>query len=91
MSDTSLKVKWSKKENDLMINYPRRCDGAFMNYILGNMLVWGGIDGKDKGWQNFNTFNLKEECEKRGYDITTLKIEIKLKNENSDTRSHCRD
>ena len=55
------------------------------------MLVWGGIDGKDKGWQNFKTFNLKEEFEKRGYDITTLKIEIKLKNENSDTRSHCRD
>lgn len=81
MSDTLLKVKWSKRENDLLISYPRRCDGALMNYILGDILTWGGINGVDKGWLNYETFNLRKELEQRGYDITTLKIEVKLKNE----------
>jgi len=79
----SLKVKWSKREKDFMIHYPRKCDGALMNYILGDMLIWGGIDGVDKGWLNYREFNLLKELDERGYDITTLKFEIKLKNEDN--------
>ena len=79
----SLKVKWSKREKDFMIYYPRKCDGALMNYILGDMLVWGGIDGVKKGWTNYKEFKLLKELEDRGYDITTLKFEIKLKNDYS--------
>jgi len=29
--ENKLKVVWSKKESDLMIHYPRNCDGALMN------------------------------------------------------------
>lgn len=81
MSERTLKVKWSKKENDLLISYPRRSDGALMNYVLGDTMKWGGIDGKEKGWQNYEVFNLVEELKKRGYDITTLNFSIKLKDE----------
>lgn len=77
--EEGLSVKWSKRENDHTVSYPRRCDGALMNYIMGDTFIWGGIDGKDKGWLNYNRFNLLEELEKRGYDLTTLKISIKLK------------
>ena len=81
MEDSSLKVKWSKREKDLLISYPRGCDGSLMCYIFGDILQWGGIDGKDKGWLNYKVFNFLEELEERGYDIKTLKFEIKLKKE----------
>jgi len=73
-----LSVKWSKKEQDFMINYPRRCDGALVNQTIFESTRWGGFDGRDKGWLNYEEFNLLEELEKRGYDKTTFKLEIKL-------------
>ena len=76
--DRILKVFWSKKENDLIIQYPRKCDGALMNYIFGDILTWGGINGKEKGWSNYETFNFLEELIKRGYDKTTIKFQVKL-------------
>lgn len=80
MSD--LKIRWSKREKDFLIHYPRKCDGALIqSHILGENLHWGGIDGKDKEWLNFKTFSLLKELEERGYDLTTLKFEIKLKSE----------
>lgn len=78
MSDRILKVRWSKKENDLLITYPRRSDGALMNYLFGDILRWAGIDGKDKGWLNYETFNFLKELKERGYDLTTLKFEVRL-------------
>lgn len=67
-----LKVKWSNKENDLVIQYPKRCDGALMHYILSDIFIWDGINGKDKGWLNYTTFNLKDELIKRGYFLSNL-------------------
>lgn len=81
MEGRVLKVRWSKKENDLLITYPRRCDGALVNYLFGDILRWGGIDGKDKGWLNYETFNFIEELKSRGYDTTTLKFEVRLKDD----------
>lgn len=80
-NDRVLKVKWSKKENDLIISYPRRCDGALMNYLFGDILTWGGLNGSEKGWLNYETFNILKEFKERGYNIETLKFEIKLKDE----------
>lgn len=78
MSD-KLKVNWSKKENDFMVTYPRKPDGHLIsNFLLGDNMQWGGIDGKDKGWMNYKMFNLINELKSRGYDIKTLKFEIKL-------------
>ena len=53
VEDEILKVKWSKREKDLIIKYTIRCDGALINYLFGDILQWGGIDGKDKGWLNY--------------------------------------
>lgn len=83
MGENALKVKWSKREKDLLIYYPRGSDGALISSILLDTVYhWGGIDGKYKGWLNYEKFNLVEELEKRGYDIKTLKFEIKLKDNN---------
>lgn len=81
MSDRILKVRWSKKENDLLITYPRRCDGALIYYLFGDILRWSGIEGKDKGWLNYETFNFLKELKERGYDLTTLKFEVRLKSD----------
>ncbi len=76
-----LKLYWSKKEKDLMVQYPRRCDGALLVCHFGDMLMWGGIDGKDKGWANYREFNLVKELVERGYDKTTIKFEIRLRDD----------
>jgi hypothetical protein len=81
MKDRILKVKWSKKENDLMITYPRRCDGALIHYLFSDILRWAGIEGKDKGWLNYETFNFLKELKERGYDLTTLKFEVRLRDD----------
>lgn len=81
MNDRILKVRWSKKENDLLIYYPRGCDGSLIHYAFSDILTWGGINGKDKGWLNYKEFNLIKELIERGYDKTTLKFEIKLKDD----------
>lgn len=64
-----------------MVHYPRKCDGHLLHNHFNNVFEWGGIDGKDKGWLNYKDFNFIKELENRGYDITTLKFSIKLKEE----------
>jgi hypothetical protein len=85
MNDNTLAIKWSKREHDLMIYYPRSCDGHLIqSYICANIhefdfLKW--IDEQHKNRPNacYRTFNLKDELIRRGYDITTLKFSIELK------------
>lgn len=61
-----LTYKWSKRENDYLINYPRKCDGHLVHGFFA-----GYTNGKE----------FMEELEKRGYDLKTLKFEVKLKEE----------
>jgi hypothetical protein len=80
MSATELKIVWSKKEGDFLIHYPRPEDGRLINNkLIAERLEWGGVEGRDKGWLNYETFNLIDELEKRGYDIKTLKFSVMLK------------
>lgn len=76
-----LKVYWSKREQDLIIQYPRRCDGSLISEIFGTTFRWGGLNGKEKGWLNYETFNLVEELISRGYDKKSIKFEIKLRDD----------
>lgn len=70
MGTDILKVNWSKKENDFMIHYPRSCDGNLIqDFLFGKRYAFNGIKEKD----------IREELEKRGYDLTTLKFSIKRK------------
>jgi len=59
-----LTYKWSKREKDFLIHFPRKCDGHLVNSFFN-----GHVNGKE----------FLEELEKRGYDLTTLKFEIKEK------------
>jgi hypothetical protein len=78
--EDKLTLSYNKRQKDFIIAYPRRCDGALiLNTIIGDILKWGGIVSNHKEPYNFEVFNLKEELERRGYDLTTLKFSIELK------------
>lgn len=64
---SQLKLKWSKKEQDIVIEYPRKCDGNLVHYYLccENINYRGG-----------NLPSFLQELEERGYDLTTIKFSI---------------
>ena len=63
MKENKLRAKWSKREKDIIINYPlgiqTNCD---MGYLFYDVF----------------TKEFKKEMKERGYDIETLKFEIKV-------------
>lgn len=65
-----LRVVWSKPDKSHKIHYPDRPDGRLMDFLFSSEIItsWDG-----KG--NVKTSFLKE-LEKRGYDITTLRISV---------------
>lgn len=89
-----LQVKWSKKENDFVIYYPRKSDGGFIHtYFLSKQLVSSlasnNIDKDNKNYifhdkanwnKNIHLYNFDwiKELAQRGYDLTTLKFEITI-------------
>lgn len=78
-----LSLIWDKRQKDFVFKYPRRCDGALIvNHIAGDVLKYVMPSEKPAPY-NFRKFNLVEELESRGYDITTLKFSVELKPENS--------
>lgn len=71
----ALKVRWSKRHHDHLISYPRSPDGHLIHIALFNkrsapILPEGGVS-----WER----SLAEELEARGYDLSTLRFEIRLK------------
>ena len=80
IQENILSVKWSKRHNDFMINYPRSSDGRLIaDALLSDQLRYC-ISDKDRPYpHNYTVENLKKELEERGYDLTTLKFSIKLK------------
>jgi len=83
MKDTVLAVKWSKRENDLMIHYPRRCDGALVHYmLLSDRMIFDYTKWSENKYNHrppYKMENFLKELEERGYDIKTLKFTIELK------------
>jgi len=78
-----LKVKWSKRENDFLIYYPRRCDGALIQQkLFTESMLFDFEKYRNKIETPYKMdYNFIEELEKRGYDKTTLKFEIRLKSD----------
>ncbi len=67
---TDLYAYWSKKENDIMFHYPTsKPDG----HLLCLWLCTGRWDGRSMGK------SLMEELDERGFDTTTIKFSIRLK------------
>jgi hypothetical protein len=81
--DKVLKVRWSKKENDFLIFYPRRCDGALLQHKLFTQNMLFDYVKWDNGSSRTAPYKMEDdfikELENRGYDKTTLKFEITLK------------
>lgn len=63
MKENKLRARWSKREKDILVTYPRGigtvCD---CNYLFSDIF----------------TNEFVKEMEERGYDIKTLKFEIKV-------------
>ena len=81
-NERKLSLIWDKRKKDFIAKYPRRCDGALIaNKLVGDCLLFD----LDKALADiklcFKVENLKEELEKRGYDLTTIKFSIELKDE----------
>lgn len=77
--EDTLKMKWSKRENSFMIYFPKSCDGSFLYHAFSDRLIYSQEKATQGNRFPFDVENLIKELEKRGYDKTTLKFEIKLK------------
>jgi len=73
-------LSYNKAQRDFVVSYPRVADGnLILNKIIGDHLLFNLNKQAEGNYYAFDIFNLKEELEKRGYDITTLKFSIDLK------------
>lgn len=90
-----LTIKWSKREKDFVITFPRKGDGMFIsNEIINKRLVRMLMDsvktsdekecysfycGSEHDNIGYFNFDWLKSLEKRGFDLTTLKFEICIK------------
>ena len=88
-NERTLKVYWSKKENDFMVQYPRKCDGSLIQFklfhqnMIFDLIKYNTETCYDRQILPYKMeLDLIKELVKRGYDKTSLKFEIKL-NENA--------
>jgi hypothetical protein len=65
-----LRAAWSKRENDILYSYPRRCDGALLHYHF-DVLRDRALEGVRPEGRS-----LIEELVERGYDIKTLRFSV---------------
>lgn len=70
-----LKVRWSKRKSDHLISHPRSPDGHLIHGALFNKRYAPIFPEGGGNWGR----SLAEELEARGYDLTTLRFEIRLK------------
>lgn len=74
-------IKWSKKEDDFVIEYPRKCDCAFaiMAFLTPRTHVrLSEITSKfeKRLYDNIIEWDYLKELWDRGYDKTTFKMEV---------------
>jgi len=75
-----LSLIYHKGRKDFIIKYPRNCDGSLVcNHLIHDILRYVIPTNRVQYPYNFEIFNFKEELEKRGYDLNTLKFSIELK------------
>lgn len=78
-----LQLFYNKSMRDFVISYPNKLDGNLIfHHILSDILLHSNSCNNEKKYPfNFDVFNFKDELEKRGYDLTTLKFSIELKDQ----------
>ena len=67
----TLYCRWSKRENDLLYHYPQTSDGSVLAMFFESLRTQVTTDKVET--------SLREELDKRGYDLKTLKFSIKRK------------
>lgn len=73
-------VRWDKRQRDFVIHYPRKCDGHLANNRIFS--EWVTTGGTAETWLECKFEpSFADELKARGYDMTTLRFEIKLKME----------
>jgi hypothetical protein len=84
--ESKLMYRWDKKQHDFLFYFPRRCDGALVHNIFASKQMHVPIGNYNKRagdaivWEP----SFLEELEKRGYDTTTLRFEVSLKEDIND-------
>jgi hypothetical protein len=77
VKDGRLLLRWSKKERDLFVSFPRKQDGGLL-FMMLNEHPWekhtGFAANDPEKWITY-----LQELERRGYDMTTLRITIDKK------------
>ena len=78
--ENKLVLRWDEKQKDFLVWYPRKCDGALvMRQLISDILEWRLPINEIKSPSNYEVTNFKDELERRGYDLKTLRFEISLK------------
>lgn len=65
-----LTMKWSKRERDMMINFPTKPDGHLLHTVLNGQRF--DAEGRPEP-------SLVDELAERGYDLTTLRFTVTRK------------
>jgi hypothetical protein len=101
MNSLKLRIKWSKKENDYIVFFPRLRDGGWiLHRIIGKRTCTMLNSEENKknetltricgvDWnKNISVFDIDfiKELELRGFDKTTLKFEVMIKLSELETR-----
>jgi hypothetical protein len=80
MKHKKLRYVWSKRERDFMIHYPTRSwDGGLLHSFFSCDATDYLNENGQKYIKNLIGKHFLEELDKRGFDLTTLKFEISLK------------
>lgn len=93
MRKITLKVYWSKKENDFVVDYQSKSTGGYViGHVVGKRVEARrslNDDSKHGLWEserhlykdgeyNFHEHDFIKEMQSRGYDTKTLKFSIKI-------------
>ena len=73
--------KYDGRNKDFVATAQNSQDRNLLFYLFGNILRFNLTKYGSKKEMPFDTFNIKEELEKRGYDLKTLKFSIEKKDE----------
>lgn len=76
-----LSLIWDKRVKDFVVKYPKSCDGSLIFYhFLSKIPIFSS---SKKQYPPCDWYKFTDDLEKRGYDLTTIKFSIELKNEES--------
>lgn len=77
MKPNKLSYIYDKRQKDFVSRGPRTTDVNLLFYLFGDILRFDLYKyGKEVPYEVFNALN---ELENRGYDLTTIKFSIELK------------